>query len=152
MSNTYLYDGGFNGLLCIAFEAARRGDPAPLVVRHGAAQGDALFGETVRIETCPETARRVARALRDKGSDELVEKLRRIHRADHPDTDRALVRLIPRLAREGPDVFGDYGSEASVLAVRLHKAVCREIHRMHAFVRFEAQGDESWAARVEPLL
>ncbi|MFN3597569.1 MAG: TIGR03915 family putative DNA repair protein, partial [Rubricoccaceae bacterium] len=63
---------------------------------------------------------------------------------------RALARLVPRLAREGPDALDDYGCDAAVLAGRLHKAVCREIHRMHAFVRFEAQVDGTWAARVAP--
>ncbi len=56
--------------------------------------------------------------------------------SEQPGADRTAVRLALALLSHGSDVLEDVGFEPAFEGLRLGRMVSREVHRMHAFVRF----------------
>jgi probable DNA metabolism protein len=72
--------------------------------------------------------------------------------------DRTAVRLALALLAHGRDVLEDVGFEPAFEGLRLGRMVSREVHRMHAFVRFGdldapdalSDADRTYVSFVEP--
>lgn len=148
------YDGTFAGLLTVCYQAYRAGALPRDVQRIGAEQ-PSLFEGVVTIRTCPERAARVRRGLvRDAGL--LVPSL--LHRAllsRAPGVESLLLRYLAECfgVLPGGEVAETTAEEAAWLVEdieRLARRVGREVHRMHAFVRFAEGPDGVYVARVEP--
>lgn len=148
--NTYVYDGSFDGFLCVVATVYRTGEtPAGIVVEAPAQQGG-LFGEVETVETGVPLAASVRQALtvRIGGSD--FERLYRAFLSEQPGVELAIYRLLRSVVDCGAGVVEDLRDPDAFRVMRLAQQVGREVHRMHAFVRFEERADGVYVATVEP--
>lgn len=137
MTYALAFDGTFEGWLCAVAEAARRGAPPVRLATAGAESQGSLFEAPEPVVADLARAARVERALRTRASAEAVRLLHHALHAEHADAPRALLAVALRLLRGEDGVLDDVCDPDVVLARRLDRVVCREVHRMHAFVRFE---------------
>lgn len=148
--NTFVYDGSFEGFLCVVAAAYRAGEaPAGIAVEAPAQQGG-LFGGVATVDTDGVLAARVRQALRTRlGASELG-KLYRAFLSEQPDVEMTLYRVIRRVIEQGAEVLDDLRDADAFRVMRLAQQVGREVHRMHAFVRFEERADARYVAEVRP--
>lgn len=140
--NQYFYDGSFEGLLSAIFEAYVRRDPGARI-RTMRSKDRLLFGAAIDVET---DLRRVARVERRLGP-EVSLLLYRAFLADVPGIENLILRYIRALLA---GTNRNPLDEAVLQVERLVKQVGREVHRMHAFVRFEQYEDDTYVAHIAP--
>lgn len=130
--STYVYDGSFDGFLGVVFEATRRRE-TPASIETGPALA---LGPVVEVETDPEIAGRVRRGL-DWRAPEASQRMYAAFLSEAPGVEAALFRLVADVVARGPAALSDWRSADARAAHRLAARTWREVHRMHAFVRFE---------------
>lgn len=146
---TIIYDGTYFGLLSSVFEAfrLRLQDKAVIVSQERYQPG--LFGEPLRVSTQEAHARRVIAGLKNR--DPRATKLAyRCFQSEHERREELILHLVRRLTAEGGSVYQDLTDDRFVLLNRIDKQMGREIHRLHAFVRFQETPDGLFAAVMEP--
>jgi probable DNA metabolism protein len=154
LGESVVYDGTFDGLLCVVDRALRL-ERLPLTVDRGAGkvQGG-LFGAVEQVPTDARIAADLEERLARSERGRALRLLYRVVLSEQPGCDRIAVRLGLALLRYGTSVLDDVGFEPAFEGQRLSRMVGREVHRMHAFVRFsdavEVDGEERYVAFVEP--
>ena len=147
--STYVYDGTFDGLLCVIFEAYRRRRPPTCIARAPLKQA-AFFEEAIRVTTDERKARRVENGLRRAREPEAAETCYYAFRADRPGLEMTLFRYAEVVLTPPHQERAETWLAPVLEAERLAKRVHHEIHRMHALVRFEETESGLYAARVAP--
>ena len=146
---TYVYDGTLDGLLCVIFESFFRKQPPARIVRAPLGQ-EALFGPVVDVETERGQAQRVERGLRRAAPAGTLEKLEHALLSDHPGVEMTIWRFA-RALFDPPETDDAEAWLGPMLDIdRLDKRLRAEVHRMHAFVRFEELENGLFAARIAP--
>ncbi|MEM6396055.1 MAG: TIGR03915 family putative DNA repair protein [Bacteroidota bacterium] len=146
---TILYDQSWPGLLSAIFETYRLklADRVSIVAENE--YQDQLFGQPLRVDTNPERAARIIRALNSKRKG-LSKLLWRGFLSEDAQRERILLHTIRRIFKSGPDVVDDLTDDLIHRLRRLDKQMGREIHRMHAFVRFQQTPDDLYVSLIEP--
>lgn len=147
--NIYLYDGTFDGLLSAIFESYRLQAPAHRFVREFEWQ-ESIFEEPVLVSCRADWAKRVRSGVSRKASPKAVSMLYRCFLSEYADAEMLIYHFV-RLAMSSPNNIEDNFRDEAVL--RLHqidKQMKREVHRMHAFVRFQRTRDDIYCAVIDP--
>ena len=147
----FTYDGTFPGLLSAIFEAFRLRAQVVDIVAEDRYQQQ-LFSAATPVDTDRERSARVARGLRDRsGNAKIVELIYHAFLTERPEVERLIYYFVQRqMEVNGIDVSKDAGDERIRLLLRLKQQMGREVHRMHAFVRFQQTPDGLYAALVNP--
>ena len=154
MATTFRYDGSFAGLLCALVEAYRGIErtpdaPCPRITAAGEAGG--LFELPVAVSTDLALAERAEAALERRGGFGTARRVYAAFLAEEPGIENDLLEYVQQVATLGK------GARDALLvpAVRRVKAAARrterEVHRMHAFVRFRRSEAGVSAAVIEPV-
>ena len=146
--NTYRYDGTFDGFLCVVFEAFRRRERPAAIVSGPATAG--LFGHEVAVAPEQRHADRVALGIAQRGGPSRLDAVYHAFQSDRPGREGVLLRLLETLFGEGPSRLDDFRNPDVRAAHAMERLTRREVHRMHAFVRFEEAVDGRFIAEVEP--
>jgi probable DNA metabolism protein len=146
---TYLYDGSFEGLLTVVFEAyAHKRWPQQIMAVNRAQPG--LFGPTQLVSTDAAKADRVWQGLLRKISQTARTSLYRCYLSELPGVEMTLFAYL-RQAFEGPEGMEQNFASVSVRQVaRISQQVHREKHRMEAFVRFQRTVDGLFVSTIDP--
>ncbi len=144
-----LFDGSLAGLLSVVFEVFANGLVVEQLERTHRYSPN-MFGEPVTVATDEAHAKRVWEGLGTfKGFDR--ELVLRNWLFDTTESDTDIVHLMVRMFREqSVEAAEDYRDEAIFRTKQVHKKMCREIHRTHAFVRFAEAEDGLYFARIDP--
>ncbi|MGB3180906.1 MAG: TIGR03915 family putative DNA repair protein [Cyclobacteriaceae bacterium] len=145
----YLYDGTFDGLLTVIFEAYERKAFPDKIMRAGQAQ-PLLFGEPIEVITDEAKSNRVWKGLISKTSKKTARKLYRAFLSEQPGVELVVFRLASRIFDKLDTDFTDYRQPDILELRKLDKMIGREVHRMHAFVRFRKSADGLFFALIEP--
>ncbi len=146
---TYTYDGSYEGLLSVIFETYRLGQPADNICEESVAQPE-LFGNLAHVATQPDHAKRVLRGVAKRTNPDVVRILYHCFLSEQPDIELLLYRFV-RLAMDSTESVLENFREPVVLRLhRIERQIHREVHRMHAFVRFQETQDGLYAALVTP--
>ena len=143
-----VFDGSLAGLLSVVFDAFAVGLRVDRLERE-ARHAPAMFAEPVRVATDPAHARRVWAGL-EKFADFDRELVLRCWLFDTTEADTDVAHLLVRMFRDGAWAAEDYRDEAVFRCRQVHKKMFREIHRVHAFVRFAEAEDGLYFARIDP--
>ena len=146
--NAYRYDGTFDGFLCVVFEAFRRKE-CPAEIGCGPATGG-LFGGEVVVETDRQHADRVALGIAQKGGPSRLASVHHAFQSDVAGRERVLFRLLQTLFGGGADRLDDFRNPDVRQAEKMERLTRREVHRMHAFVRFEEAVGGRFVSEIEP--
>lgn len=145
----YVTDGSFEGLLCAIFASYRA--PAPTAIVEAAVYQASLLDENIEVTTEDDIALRVLKGI-DAVSDGQAGRLcLKIFLSELDDANLLVYRLIRKLMRvKHADFLKNYADDDVLRAAQIRKMMGREIHRMHAFVRFQKARDGVYYALIDP--
>lgn len=146
---TFLYDNTYPGFLSAVFEVYRLKLGKEVVIQSEDSYQEQLFAQPVVIEPNSAHAERLEKGLTEKSKS--TQKLcYRVFLSEHERREEVLLHFIRRVFAEGAQVEEDLTDDRIVLLKRLNQQMGREIHRMHAFVRFQETPDGLFAAVIDP--
>ncbi|MHA6246996.1 TIGR03915 family putative DNA repair protein [Pontibacter sp. CAU 1760] len=145
----YTYDGTFEGLLTVVFEAyERKAWPTSIEQEHLAQPS--MFGETVAVVSDEEKAERVWQGLQKKLSAGALKELYHTCLWEQPGFERAIFDFIRLAFGTKENIEGNYAVPCVLQVQQAAKQVHREKHRMEAFVRFQKTADGLFYATISP--
>jgi len=143
------HDGTFEGLLTAVFEGFRLRISNVRIEADGPATGD-LFTEKSFVATDPDKASRVRQKITDIGGKKAIKALYRCFLSEQEDMERVILHAIKRLLKDGGEALTDYRDPTILRLQQIGKQIGREVHRMHAFVRFQGTRDGLFVSLIEP--
>ena len=144
----YVTDGSFESLLCAIF-ASYRG-PAPTAIVDAAVYQTNLFDNLIEIPTDEAIALRVLKGIDAATAGQAGRLCLMIFLSELDDANLLVYRLIKKTMRvRNADFLGNYADDV-LRAAQIRKMMGREIHRMHAFIRFQKANDGAYYALIDP--
>ncbi|WP_266202910.1 TIGR03915 family putative DNA repair protein [Pontibacter kalidii] len=145
----YTYDGTFEGLLTVVFEAfERKAWPTSIQQEHLAQPS--MFGEHITVVTDEEKAGRVWQGLQKKLSINAQQVLYHTFLWEQPGFEQILFDYIKLVFGSAQSIEGNYAAPCVLQVQQAAKQVHREKHRMEAFVRFQKTADGLYFATISP--
>lgn len=159
----YIYDGSFEGLLSAVFTSfADKIFPRDIVEENRYQLG--LLDDARSIGTNEDQAERVLRALDHKSKGRGALLVYKMFLSGLPEIEMTIFHLIKTLmdrrenrlnhhlkVLDNPlSVLDNYANPHVAQALRIEKMIGREVHRMHAFVRFQKSADGIFRALINP--
>lgn len=143
------YDGSWEGLLCVIFEAFEYKLEVSEVLAP-AYQRASLFDRIHQVHTLPEKATRVREGLLKKVGKRGLSELFEAHLSELEAIPLVILRVASYYFQSGSNARYNYGHAAVLTLKETVKSVSRERHRMKAFVRFQRLQDDLYVALVSP--
>ena len=146
---TLIFDGTFEGLLTVVFECYAQKLHAQMVER-GKNYDHGIFDVPKVITTNLSQAKRVHKGLRKKLTPGAMANLVKAFHSELPGVDKQIFNYM-KLALDRPmNIEQDYRLAPVLDIKKVVQKVNREIHRMHAFVRFQHTQDNVYVATIHP--
>lgn len=147
--NLYSYDGTFEGLLTVVFEAyERKAWPTAIEQQHLAQPG--FFGETIYVVADEQKANRVWKGLQQKLTINALRELYHTYLWEQPGFEMIIFQFIKLAFDSSISIEGNYAAPCVLQVQQAAKQVHREKHRMEAFVRFQKTKDNIFYAHIDP--
>lgn len=145
-----LYDGSFEGLLTAIFEVFEyKFQDAEIVAEHHHQEN--FFADIHHVVSDEEKSSRVLKKLEENLGKEGVSRLMLVYFSERNDLERLILSAVKHsLKHPKENILQDFANPDIMEISKICKSVGREIHRMHAFVRFEKLQDEMFFAKIEP--
>lgn len=149
MKTDYRYDGTFPGLMSVIFEIyASKNEPGSIERLYRSSQG--MFSNTVYVATDETHSKRVMRGLGKKLSAVAVKNLYKTMLTEIPGAEMHIYGMIKHALSSEKNIETDYRNQHVSEINKLSRKVNKEVHRMHAFVRFQQTKDEIYVATITP--
>ena len=145
----FTYDGTLPGLLSAIFESYRLRVGAEDFVAEDVYE-QRLFSEPVHVPTDEAHARRVLTGLKKRAGAGVERWLQRCFLTEKAGTERLIYHFVRRQMETEMNVMEDASDPLIRDLQLLDKQMGREVHRMHAFVRFQETPDGLYVALVNP--
>ncbi|MFK8102142.1 MAG: TIGR03915 family putative DNA repair protein [Saprospiraceae bacterium] len=143
------YDGTFSGLLSVVFEVYRLKITVSKIVPEDEWQSN-FFDQATYVETNSSWANRVQKGIEKKASKKMANTLYQCFLSEQADISMLLFNFIQKLFDSPTDISDNYGDDTVLRIHQIKKKIGREVHRMHAFVRFQQTKDDIYYAVIEP--
>lgn len=143
----YYYDGDFDGLLTVVFEAYKFRHELGEVSAQPRQMGFDLQEQFV--ETQYEKARRVERFIRKRISNAFFQDVQTCFLSYQDGKDTAIVHTIYQVMEKGVQIL-DSVEEYPFMMQQWVRQVLRERHRYLGLVRFREMSDQTLLAVIEP--
>ncbi|PPK88252.1 putative DNA metabolism protein [Neolewinella xylanilytica] len=145
------YDGTFAGLLSAIFESYRLKADVVDIIPEDRYQ-EQLFSSASYVPTNTAHASRVLKGLqKHSGNQKIGDFLRRTYLTEQPEVERLILYFVHRqMEVRALDISKDAGDDRVRQLLRLSQQMGREIHRMHAFVRFQQTPDGMYVGLINP--
>jgi probable DNA metabolism protein len=144
-----IYDGSFEGFLSAIFEIYQRKLDIEKIFPVDRRVED-LFTDQLEVETNEQNAIRVMQGIRIKSGVQISKSIYRCFLSEQEGIELKLYLLIKELLAGNIAYFKDFRKELINDLHRTLKMIRREVHRMHAFVRFQELKDGTFGAVIEP--
>ena len=144
-----IYDGSFEGLLTVIFECYNQKLQPDFIVKEQHYQPD-MFDETLNVASDGAKARRVLRGLGKKISAPGIVNLIKFFHSEFSDVGFTIYEFVKLSLSSPVNIEKDYRQPSVLRIEKVVKMVNREIHRMHAFVRFQKTVDDIYASTIVP--
>ena len=146
---TYIYDGTYEGLLSAIFESYNLEITATSIVAEEAYQAN-LFDRAIRVNTDEANANRLLTGLGKKCGARAIKLVYHCFLSELPAIEMLIYHFIVRAFEAKENVLEDFRDEKILKLHQINKSIGREVHRMHAFVRFQETKDGIYAGLIEP--
>ncbi|WP_066834205.1 TIGR03915 family putative DNA repair protein [Rufibacter ruber] len=146
----YTYDGSFEGLLTVVFEAYERKEWPDQIGKAGEAPAG-IFATHHFIPTQEAKAKRVWQGLAKKLSQAALENVYKTYLWEQPGCEMLLFRFV-RLVFASPQsgIEENFAEPVVQKIAAIGKQMFREKHRMEAFIRFQRTQDGLFVAPINP--
>ena len=145
----YTYDGSFEGLLTVVFEAYER-KAWPTAIEQEQLAQPGIFGTTIAVTSDDEKAGRVWKGLKQRLSASALKELYYTYLWEQPGFEQVIFSYIKLAFDNTESIEGNYTAPCVLQVQQAAKQLHREKHRMEAFVRFQKTADELYYAHIEP--
>lgn len=149
MKTTLLYDSTYEGLLSAIFEAYRLKISVEKIVPIQVYQ-DSLFGDPIEVSTNPAWAARVIKGIKKKEGRSGVNLMYRCFLSEQQGIEMLIFHFVQSAMANQEKVVENYRDEKVLALHKINKKIGREVHRMHAFVRFQRTKDDIYTSIIEP--
>lgn len=148
---TLIYNGSFEGLLTAVFEVFEyRYEDHEIIAEQNFASKN-LFASAHHVLSDPSKSSRVLNKIIQISGDDTLRILLKIFLSEHPTKERLILISIKEILQNPEiNIFQNLTDSNFLEISKILKSMGREIHRMHAFVRFERLQDDVYFARIEP--
>ncbi len=148
---TLLYDGTFEGLMTAVFEVFEyKFEPAQIIATENY-QSESIFSEHHEVFTNQEKADRVLKKLETNLGKKGISQLLRVYLSEKIEAERLILSAVSKsIKTPTANILQNFGDLDMMDIAKITKSISREVHRMHAFVRFEKLQDEVYFAKIEP--
>lgn len=145
------YDGTYEGLLTVVFECYRL-KLAPTVIKPSGAAPKSLFTSQHPIEVTTDnaSAKRVVAGIRKYGLQQAVMDIYKTFLSEDSNREMVIFGYLRLLFSIQKPINTRYHVSEVLRVSQLVKQMRREVHRMHAFVRFQELADGLFFAPIEP--
>lgn len=145
---TLTYDRSFEGFLSLVFDIYNK-KLAPQRITTKDLGAD-LFSNSLVCMTDLNKADRLLNGLLAKSSKQIVQFIYHCFLSELDGIEIKLLHLIRLIFDGRVREFKNFSDPIIVDLHRVKKMVNREVHRMHAFVRFQETKDKIWACEINP--
>ncbi|MGC9308268.1 MAG: TIGR03915 family putative DNA repair protein [Thermoplasmatota archaeon] len=142
-----VFDGSFDGLLCIADRMHNENIMVESVTRY--ATGTRPLCDSLTVSTDGALARRIQQQLREKLTRRQCRRVLYAFLADDDEVYLPLLRYI-QIGLKDPERLDDLTDETIQMVYEAAQRVARERHRMLGFARFARLRDDSYFAVIAP--
>src|SRR5690606_4768644 len=148
---TLVYDGSFGGLLTAVFEVFEyRFDLAEIISKENF-HNETFFSEVHEVLTDENKADRVSKKLEKNLGKSGVKQLLLVYLSEMPNSGNLILSAVRQSVKIPEQNILQNFADADIMEIaKICKSMSREIHRLHAFVRFEKLEDGMFFAKVEP--
>lgn len=145
------YDGTYEGLLTVVFECYRL-KLKPAGIRSSGSQPPTLFDSASPIDIATDyaCAERVLAGIRKYGQQQAAMDLLKTFHSESKDREIVIFGYLQLLFKLRKPIATHYHINEVLRVSQLVKQMGREVHRMHAFVRFQELADGLFFAPIEP--
>lgn len=148
---TVIYDGSFDGLLTSIFEVYEYRFNQVEIISDQNYHQENIFSEVHHAITDAEKAARVLKKVKENLGSKGVSRLLMVYFSEQINLEHLILTALQHsLKNPGQNILQDFGSDEILDIAKVCKSVSREVHRMHAFVRFEKLQDDVYFAKIEP--
>ncbi len=145
----YLYDGTYEGLLTAVFEIYAHKQIPEAIGEEGKIT-PSLFAESEKVITQTGKSERVLKKLYQILPAREVVRLYRVFLSENIEREMLIYRFIVLALGDAELALSDFRNLLTLKMKSIDKQMGREVHRMHAFVRFQRTADDIWFAAIEP--
>ncbi len=148
---TLLYDGTFEGLFTAIFEVFEyKYQPAKIISRENY-QTESIFTDHHEVVTNQEKAERVLKKMESNLGKKGVSQLLRVYLSESENAERLILSAVSQSIKfPQKNILENFGNVDIMDIAKITKSISREVHRMHAFVRFEKLQGDVYFAKIEP--
>ncbi len=145
----YTYDGTFEGLLSVIFEAYEQKAFPDQIEKQGQEQ-PGIFASNRFILTSESNAVRVWQGLKKKLSETACTDLYKTFLWGQPGFEMLICRYIKLVFASPTNIEENYAEDCVRQISQISRQIFREKHRMEAFVRFQKTADGLFYATIAP--
>lgn len=152
MSLSIQYDSSFDGFLSVVFEIYRQRLQVGAITpdRLQAASED-LFMQPFWVETNPDSARRLKRAIVNAASEDVLYLLDIVFRSEEPGVEMKMLAFLRKLFSGIDPNYGKNPTSDEMLPLyMIAQSVRREAGDMRGMVRFTKLDDGTYFSEIEP--
>jgi len=146
---TFTYDGTYHGLLSVIFESYRLKVDVQRIIPEFAWQ-ESLFEKPIFVTTRKDWANRVLKGVRKKTSSRSISMLHRCYLSEKENIEMLIFDFIKKAMASTQNIEGNFLDSTVLKLQQINKMIGREVHRMHAFVRFQLTKDDIHFSTIEP--
>ena len=148
---TLLYDGTFEGLFTAIFEVYEyKFEPVEIISVENYTT-ESIFSVQHEVVTDQTKADRVLIKIEKNLGKKGVSQLLRVYLSENLNAERLILAAVSlSLKFPNENILNNFANADIMDIAKITKSISREVHRMHAFVRFEKLQDEVYFSKVEP--
>jgi len=145
----YCYDGSWHGLLSVIFESFRLDSPATDIVTSDTFQ-PGFFETPITVDTNDNHAKRVIDGVKKKCGKKGYNLIYQCFLSEQSKIEIKIHHFVRIAMSATENVLHNYRDDTILYLHKVKKMIGREVHRMHAFVRFQETKDGMLVALINP--
>lgn len=145
-----IYDGSYEGLLSCIFVIFKE-RIAPVAISTEENHQFTLLDEATHVSTNEDWAARVLKGIESRTNVSASALIYKIFLSELPLSEMLVYQVIQAIIRKGDaTILENFANPFILKAAQIEKMIHREVHRMHAFVRFQKSRDGVFYSAIEP--
>lgn len=146
----FIYDGSYEGLLSCIFVIFKQ-RCIPVAISTEDRYQFSLLDEVTHVATDDESAARVVKGVDERTNSQASTLIYKLFLSELPESEMLIYQVIHAIIRKGDkSILENFANPFILKAMQIEKMMHREVHRMHAFVRFQKSRDGLFYAAIDP--
>ncbi|RZA01074.1 MAG: DNA metabolism protein, partial [Moraxellaceae bacterium] len=146
----YVYDGSYEGMLSCVFVIFKN-RITPIAISTAASYQLTLLDAVEQVATDEEWAARVLKGIDERTRGRASVLIYTLFLSELPLCEMLVYEVIRAIIKKGDaSILENFANPYILKAAQIEKMLRREVHRMHAFVRFQKSRDGLFYAAIDP--